>query len=154
MKFQKSDFKLLATYFLALLFCGMVYYFSPMGAVLRTGIDPITESFVRGMVATYEPDKMPLGKGFNFYVQRHRPIKDLSEVGIITLNDGSIVKYWFVSHHQARDMGGTLFRFEDGKEIFISGYFCCELTLPEEGFSSIPALQSFLVANHGRTFWH
>jgi len=49
-------------------------------------------------------------------------------VGNLSLRDGTSVAFWFISHHQTDDYGGTLFELPDGKTVFIEGYFCCDVS--------------------------
>jgi len=45
-------------------------------------------------------------------------LPDGSEVGRIRLDDGTLVKYWFRSHHLSDDMGGTLFESDSCFAVF------------------------------------
>ena len=59
-----------------------------------------------------------LGKGF--------------QVGDLLLGDGTRIPYWFLSHHQSGDLGGTLFELPEGRTKFVEGYFCCSVDLSAE----------------------
>lgn len=90
-----------------------------------------------------DPASLALGPGYNDYVRRAF-LPDLTEAGIITCRDGSSSRYWFRSHHLTHDDGGTLFRFSDGRRIFMSGWFCCEVQLPEQQLASLAELEAFI----------
>ena len=85
---------------------------------------------------------------FNDYVQR-AILADGTEAGVIRCRDGSSSRYWFRSHHLTHDDGGTLFRFSDGTELFMSGWFCCEVQLPEQQLASLVELRAFIREHHG-----
>jgi hypothetical protein len=89
-----------------------------------------------------------LQRGYNDYVRR-AILTDGTEVGIITCRDGSSSRYWFRSHHLTHDDGGTLFRLSDGSEVFMSGWFCCEVQLPEQQLASLVELRAFIREHHG-----
>jgi hypothetical protein len=54
------------------------------------------------------------------------------QVGDVQLSTGEKVAYWFLSHHQTGDLGGTLFERPDGSTRFVEGYFCCEVMFLDE----------------------
>jgi hypothetical protein len=81
-----------------------------------------------------DPSGLSLDPGYNKYVKRAFLKDEEIETGIITLQDGEIIKYWFQSHHLRNDSGLTLFRLSDGQDKIMHGWFCCEVQLPEEGF--------------------
>lgn len=95
-----------------------------------------------------DPRSLALVPGYNDYVQR-AVLADGTEAGVISFRDGSSSRYWFRSHHLTDDMGGTLFRLSDGTELFMSGWFCCEVQLPEQQLSSLDALREFICENDG-----
>jgi hypothetical protein len=69
--------------------------------------------------------------------------QDGLEYGKIAFPNKDTVKYLFMSHHGAEDIGGTLFVLPNGESKFIKGYFCCEVQLPNDGnFSSAEALMN------------
>ncbi len=84
---------------------------------------------------------------------RRTQLKDNIEAGLITLGDGARVRYWFCSHHLVRagDPGATLFRLPDGSDLWMDGYFCCEMDPPEESLVSVAALRSFAPAMDGQS---
>lgn len=53
--------------------------------------------------------------------------KDGIQYGIITLKNNDEIKFWFLSHHMTSDNGGTIYKFPDRDQLFISGYHCCEV---------------------------
>jgi hypothetical protein len=92
---------------------------------------------------------MPSSAPYNDYV-RCGILEDGTETGEIQLGDGSSARYWFRSHRLTGDeLGGTLFRLSDGSTIFLSGYFCCEVQLPEKQLASLDALRSFVREHDG-----
>jgi hypothetical protein len=97
---------------------------------------------------TNDPAGMELSAGANNYIRR-TTLPDSTETGIIRLSDGSEVKYWFRSHHLSDDLGTSKFRFPDGSERTISGYFCCEVMFSQEEFRSSADLDSFLTKIDG-----
>jgi len=97
---------------------------------------------------TYSPSSMKLEAGFNDYVQRTRLPSGI-ELGLITLQDGERVKYWFISHHLTDDMGCTRFDFLDGSSTYLHGWSCCELELPKDQLSDRQALLSFISNKDG-----
>jgi hypothetical protein len=90
-----------------------------------------------------DPGRLKLENGFNSYVKRAF-INDGTEVGVISLSNGSKVKYWFKSHHLTGDIGGTMFEFNNSRRIFMAGYFCCELQLPDNQIKNESELKSFI----------
>jgi len=93
--------------------------------------------------AASDPISLTLEPGFNPCF-RSTTLADNTEVGIIKCRDGSSARFWFRSHHLTGDKGGTLFRLSDGEELFMSGYFCCEVQLPEQAFASLDGLRAFV----------
>jgi hypothetical protein len=94
---------------------------------------------------------MTLDRAFNNYV-RSTHLKDGTETGIITFADGDSACFWFLSHHLAddvEDIGGTFFKSSDGSTAFMSGYFCCELQLPDKQLASLVELRSFIKTYDG-----
>ena len=98
--------------------------------------------------AASNPASFTLERGYNDYVRRVI-LDDGTEAGIINCRDGSSSRYWFRSHHLTHDDGGTLFRLSDGSEVFMSGYFCCEVQLPEKQLASLAALRAFIREHTG-----
>ena len=99
-------------------------------------------------MARYNPAHIELHPAFNHYVH-HTILPDGTETGIITLADGDFAQFWFLSHHLTDDIGGSLFKFSDGAEIFMSGYFCCEVQLPHKRPASLAALNAFIKSFDG-----
>lgn len=103
--------------------------------------------------ALHDPSVMVLElPGANASIRRIR-LKDNIEAGLITLGDGARVRYWFCSHHlvEGGDLGATLFRLPDGSNLWMDGYFCCEMDPPEESLVSVAALRSFAMAMDGQS---
>ena len=95
-----------------------------------------------------DPAKLQLAEGYNDYVQRTF-LADGTEVGVISLKDGSTAKYWFRSHHMCKDIGGTWFELSDGTRVYMAGFFCCEVQLPEPQLESLDALRAFIKQGDG-----
>lgn len=106
------------------------------------------ESKLKAVSAANDPNSSALEEGYNSYVRRAFLV-DHTEIGLISMKDGSWSKYWFRSHHHTGDSGGTLFRLSDGTEIFMAGYFCCEVQLPEGQLESLQALRTFVSQHDG-----
>src|ERR1051325_4029875 len=98
--------------------------------------------------STSDPASLALDPAYNAYVRRII-LTDGTEAGIISCRDGSSSRFWFRSHHLTHDVGGTLFRFSNGTEVFMSGYFCCEVQLPEQPLASSAELRTFIQKHHG-----
>jgi hypothetical protein len=119
-----------------------------MFTVLVSGCGSHTRSDLERISAASDPASLTLAPAFNDYVRRVI-LADGTETGIISCRDASSSRYWFRSHHLTHDDGGTLFRFSDGTAIFMSGYFCCEVQLPEEQLASLAQLQAFIREHDG-----
>ena len=97
----------------------------------------------------HDPAKMKLtriesmGKSF-------RRLPNKIECGLVHLEDGSQVKYWFVSKHVQPGLGITRFDFPDGETAYLSGAFCCEMALGGEGVADKAALLAFIGKWDGR----
>lgn len=91
---------------------------------------------------------MPSAAPFNDYV-RCGILPDGTETGVIDLADGSTAEYWFRSYRLTGDLGGTLFRLSDGSTLFMAGYFCCEVKLPEKQLASLDELRAFVRRHDG-----
>jgi len=90
-----------------------------------------------------DPAKMELESAFNDCVRR-ASLEDGTEVGVIAFADGSSAKYWFRTHHRSEDIGGTWFEMSDGTKVYMAGYFCCEVQLPDEEIKSLAELKEFI----------
>ena len=99
------------------------------------------------MSEIYNPTSLKLEKAYNPYVT-NTFLDDGTEVGIIQLKDASNVKYWFKSHHITNDFGGTLFQFNNGNNIYMKGFFCCEVQLPNKQSLSKKELMKFIKYNN------
>ncbi len=117
-------------------------------AVILAGCVSRSQREVQRVSATCDPPSIPLAPGFNDYVRR-AILPDGTEVGVIRCRDGSSSRFWFRSHHRTRDDGCTLFRFSDGTEVFMTGYFCCEVQLPEQQLASLAELRGFIQEHDG-----
>ena len=75
-----------------------------------------------------------------------------ASIGSIQLGTGEPVHYWFMSHHQSGDFGGTVFQLPSGGVRFVEGYFCCEVQFPDGSVLRDEAtLQTALDAMDGRS---
>jgi hypothetical protein len=64
------------------------------------------------------------------------------EAGLLHLQDGTNVRYWFINRHVQPGSGTTRFDSEDGRTAYLHGCFCCEVWLPE--FESWSGLESYI----------
>lgn len=117
-------------------------------AGLLAGCSSRTQRELERISAASDPESLPLEPGFNTYVRR-AILSDGTETGIIRCRDGSSSRFWFRSHHLTHDDGGTQFRFSDGTDSFMSGWFCCEVQLPEQQLASLSELREFIRQHHG-----
>lgn len=115
---------------------------------LLAGCGSSTRADLRRISASYDPALLSLEPGYNDYVQR-TSLTNGVEIRIITCRDGSSSRYWFRSHHSTDDDGGTLFYLSDGTRIFLSGWFCCEVQMPEEQPGSLTELRAFIETRDG-----
>ena len=97
-----------------------------------------------------DPSSLKLKQGYTTYV-KYTHLEDGTNLGIIQMKDDSWSKYWFWSHHITDDMGGTWFVMSDGKKIYMAGYFCCEIILPEKQFENLGELRNFIKGHHGKS---
>ncbi len=81
--------------------------------------------------------------------QRKTTLAGSTEIGILTLGDGSQAKYWFRSHHMTKDPGGTWFLLDNGERIFMGGYFCCEVEILAPDLASPTSLKAFIKKKDG-----
>lgn len=108
--------------------------------------DRDSRKMVDSTAAKYDPAEMELQQGYNDFL-RYKLVGEDVQAGTVRLKDGEVVKFWFASHHLTSDMGTTRFDFADGKVVYFKGYFCCEVQLPEENFTSRKELLDFLSKN-------
>jgi hypothetical protein len=47
------------------------------------------------------------------------------------LDDGTAVSHWFVSHHDADDLGSVLFEFPGGQTLLVDGWRCCGIEIED-----------------------
>ena len=119
-----------------------------LAAFLAAGCESASQRELAALSARTDPAELALEAGFNDYVDR-TILSDGTEVGVIRLADGSSSRFWFRSHHLTDDEGGTLFRFSAGTDLFMSGYFCCEVQLPEQQLGSLDELRAFVRDHDG-----
>jgi hypothetical protein len=117
-------------------------------AAILTGCASRTQRELQRISAASDPAALSLEQGYNDYVRR-AILADGTEAGIICCRDGSFSRFWFRSHHLTRDDGGTFFRFSDSTAVFMSGYFCCEVQLPEQQMATLDDLRAFIQKHHG-----
>jgi len=97
----------------------------------------------------HDPARMTLTR-FGMMEKSFRRLSNKIECGLIHLEDGSEVKYWFVSKHVQPGLGLTRFDFPDGETAYLSGAFCCEMALGGEGVADKAALLAFIAKWDGR----
>lgn len=112
------------------------------------GCSTSTQRELERITAVSDPAALALEQGYNDYVHRSF-LPGGIETGVIQCEDGASSKYWFRSHHLSDDMGGTLFHFSDGTKVFMSGWFCCEVQLPDRQFASLAQLRAFIREHNG-----
>ena len=117
-------------------------------AAILAGCASRAQREVERVSAASDPASLTLERGYNDYVRRAR-LADGTEAGIISCRDGSSSRFWFRSHHLTHDDGATLFRFSDGTELFMAGWFCCEVQLPEQQLASLVELRAFIREHDG-----
>ncbi|SHI52793.1 hypothetical protein SAMN02745181_0321 [Rubritalea squalenifaciens DSM 18772] len=110
--------------------------------------EPESREIVIRSAGQHNPLQLELSAAGNDYIRR-KILADQTETGTITLRDGEVVCYWFRSHHLCSDMGTTLFRFPGGEDFYLSGYFCCEVSFPQDSFASAQELSTFLQSVDG-----
>ena len=49
----------------------------------------------------------------------------------LVLDDGTAVSHWFVSHHDADDLGSVLFEFPGGQTLLVNGWRCCGIEIED-----------------------
>ncbi|MFN9408665.1 MAG: hypothetical protein ACK6AY_05035 [Akkermansiaceae bacterium] len=91
--------------------------------------------------------------GSNDYIRR-MSLSGGIDCGIVTMKDGEEVKYWFLSHHGSGDQGHARFEFPGGRVRMMTGYFCCEVMLPQDEFLSVDEFDAFLVKVDGKLSLH
>ena len=116
--------------------------------VILTGCDSRSQREVERVSVASDPASLSLERGYNDYVRR-AILADGTEAGVISCRDGSSSRFWFRSHHLTHDDGGTLFRFSDGTKVFMSGWFCCEVQLPEQQLAYLVELRAFIREHDG-----
>lgn len=104
--------------------------------------------FLERISLEHDPVEYQLQAGFNDYVKRAF-LDDETELGLIALKDGSTCKYWFRSHHVSGGVGGTWFEMTDGNRVYMRGWFCCEVQLPDSQMASVDQLQRFIEQHDG-----
>jgi hypothetical protein len=97
---------------------------------------------------SYDPLRMSLKSDRNDYVSFAVTAENV-QVGLIKLSDGSTVKFWFLSHHVNHGVSLAIFRFPDGAEVTMEGYFCCGLEFVEQQPRTADELRSFIKKHDG-----
>ena len=116
--------------------------------VLLSGCASSTHRDLERISSRSDPATLLLEQGYNDYVRR-ATLPDGTEAGIIQCRNGSSSRFWFRSHHLTHDFGGTLFHLSDGTQAFMSGWFCCELQLPDQQLASLHDLRAFIKEHEG-----
>lgn len=71
------------------------------------------------------------------------------QTGLIHLEDGSHVKFWFINKHVQPGMGLTRFDFQDGQKAYLSGAFCCEVWVSDEAVKNKDSLLNYIAEVDG-----
>ena len=107
-----------------------------------------TRAQLERISALSDPASLPLSRGYNDYVQCCS-LADGTEAGVVKFADGQTARYWFRSHHLTNDIGGTLFLLSDNTRLYLAGWFCCEVQLPERQLLSSAHLREFVRDHQG-----
>ena len=105
---------------------------------------------LRSIAERVEPSELPLASSDDTPYIRSARVAGISEAGIITMTDGSVAKYWFISHHSSGDNGWTLFKLSNGIERWMEGCFCCSAYLKAQP-ASLVALSDFIDSCDGKS---
>lgn len=122
-----------------------------VGPLLTAGLvsPDTTKAPLKRISKRVDPATLRLEPGHVPFIS-HTILDDGTEVGIITMKNGSTAKYWFRSHHlDSGSIGGTWFAFDDGTRLYMSGYFCCNVDLPGGQPSEPDDLKRFIWKHHG-----
>lgn len=81
-------------------------------------------------------------------------LKESVQYGLIHLESGEQVRFWFLTHHATSDIGGTIYEYPNGKRQFCSGLHCCEVQFYQDGeivgsFKNVEEFQSYVTENNG-----
>lgn len=118
----------------------MVVYFVWMSAAPRIRVEMAA--------AKYNPSTLKL----RHYEIAHKSSVTLNngiQVGLIHLDDGEVVKFWFVSKHIQPGLGLTRFTFEDRTNAYLRGAYCCEVHVTKDSVKDKNALMSYIHQNDG-----
>lgn len=67
------------------------------------------------------------------------------QIGIVELNNGSTVKFWFLSHHTSPDRTSySIFQFTNGEKINLRDHFCCDVYFGEKFADELALKQKLL----------
>jgi hypothetical protein len=97
---------------------------------------------------SHDPAEMNL----NFIAQMHKSSRTLPnkiQTGLIHLESGDQVKYWFISNHVQPGLGLTRFDFEDGQTAYLSGAYCCEVWVSNEAVKNKDTFLDYIAAVDG-----
>ncbi len=97
---------------------------------------------------SHDPSKMAL----NYTALMHKSAASLPnsiQTGFIHLDDGSRVKYWFISKHVQPGKGLTRFDFQDGQTSYLSGAFCCEVWVSDDAVKNKESLLNYIAQVDG-----
>ena len=91
----------------------------------------------------HDPSKMKLHR----VELMHKSTGTLSnsiQTGFIHLDNGSQVKFWFISNHVQPGKGLTRFDFPDGQTAYLSGAFCCEVWVSDQAVKNKESLLAYI----------
>jgi hypothetical protein len=97
---------------------------------------------------SYDPSAMSLKSDRNDYLSFAVTTENV-QVGLIKLSDGTAVKFWFLSHHVNNGVSLAIFRFPDGTEATMEGYFCCGLEFVGDQPRTAEELRFFIKKHDG-----
>ncbi len=80
--------------------------------------------------------------------------KEDIQYGLIHLENGEQVRFWFLTHHATSDIGGTIYEYTNGEKQFCSGLHCCEVQFYEKGklgrtFRNVSELKAYVTEKDG-----
>lgn len=79
----------------------------------------------------------------------HASLPNGIQTGLIHLQDGGRVKYWFISKHVQPGKGLTRFDFKDGQIAYLSGTFCCEVWVSDDAAKNKESLLAYIARVDG-----
>ncbi|MCK7591704.1 hypothetical protein M0G43_14035 [Subsaxibacter sp. CAU 1640] len=81
-------------------------------------------------------------------------LNDDIQYGLIDMENGEQIKFWFLSHHHTSDIGGTIYEYPNGERQFCGGNHCCEVQFYDNGklgrtFKNSSEFKTFVTERNG-----